>query len=503
MSYLGLDVGTSRCKAVLFEADGAQLGMAFREYPVKAPQENWAELDSRQVVEACMNVIREAAASHRGDPVRGIGISSQGEAFTAIGRKGEFFTNAMVSSDSRAARLSKEWSEGFGRMRLYEKTGHTPSPMFTLFKLIWLRDAQPQIWANTEAFYCFEDLIQQRLGLDPAISWCLAGRTMLFNVRDHTWDREILDKLGLEASKLARPIPSGAVAGTILSSVARELNLPDGVQVVAGGHDQCCGALGAGVASPGRAVYAAGTVDCITPAFSEPVFSLTLFENNLATYNFTVPGMYTTVAYSLTGGSILTWFRDVWGACELAEAARTGASPFQLLLEQIGNAPSGLLVLPYWTPSGTPYFDSRVKGAILGLRMTTTRAQVLRALLEGVAFEMRLNMNILEQCGIHIEELVAIGGGAQNLAWLQLKADVLGKPVSRATVTEAGCLGVAMLAMAADTDASVVDIANEWAKVTEVVEPQPQNSAFYDDQFGTYLDLYKTLKPLYGKEKLT
>jgi xylulokinase len=132
--------------------------------------------------------------------------------------------------------------------------------------------------------------------------------------------------------------------------------------------------------------------------------------------------------------------------------------------------------------------------------MTTTRAQVLRALLEGVAFEMRLNMNILEQCGIQIEELVAIGGGAQNLAWLQLKADVLGKPVSRAAVSEAGCLGVAMLAMAADTHTSVVDIAQEWVKITEVVEPQPQNSAFYDDQFDTYRDLYETLKPLYGKE---
>ena len=500
MSYLGLDVGTSRCKAVLFDADGAQLGMVCREYPVSSPQENWAELDSRQVVEACTSVIREAGASCPTDPVRGIGISSQGEAFTALGARGEFLTNAMVSSDSRAARISSEWSEAFGRMRLYEKTGHTSSPMFTLFKLVWLREAQPQIWANAKAFYCFEDLIQQRLGLDPTISWCLAGRTMLFNVREHAWDTEILDKLGVPVSKLARPIPSGAVAGTIMSSVARELGLRDGVKVVAGGHDQCCGALGAGIASPGRAVYAAGTVDCITPAFSAPVFSPTLFENNLATYDYTAPGMYTTVAYSLTGGNILCWFRDEWGSSVTAEAARTGASPFQLLLAEIGNEPSGLLVLPYWTPSGTPYFDSRVKGAILGLRMTTTRAQVLRALLEGVAFEMRLNVNILERCGIHIEELVAIGGGAQNLAWLQLKADVLGKPISRAAVTEAGCMGVAMLAMAADTGASVVNIAKEWAKISVVVEPQPQNSAYYDNQFGIYLDLYKTLKPLYGKE---
>lgn len=132
--------------------------------------------------------------------------------------------------------------------------------------------------------------------------------------------------------------------------------------------------------------------------------------------------------------------------------------------------------------------------------MTTTRAQVLRALLEGVAFEMHLNVNLLEQSGIHIDELVATGGGAKSLAWLQLKADVLGKSVSRAAVTEAGCTGVAMLAMAADTGASVVDIAKKWAKVADVVEPQPENSAYYRDQFDTYLSLYKTLRPLYRKE---
>lgn len=495
MSYLGLDIGTSGCKAVVFDEAGNELASAYHEYAVFSASDGWAELDSCQVMQSCMDVIREAAAKSD-DPVRGIGISSQGEAFTAIGPDGEILANAMVSSDSRAASISQDWSEKFGRQRLYEKTGHTPSPIFSLFKLIWLKENRPDIWRKSKAFYCFEDLIQMRLGIDPAISWCLAGRTVMFNVLEHVWDQDILSEIGLDPAKLARPIASGEIAGTIPPAVARELGIPDGVIVVAGGHDQCCGALGAGVVSAGRAVYGTGTVDCITPAFSKPVFSESLFASNLATYDYTVSGMYTTVAYSLTGGNIMKWFRDELAQPEVQKAAELGVSPYELMLKQIGDKPSGLLVLPYWTPSGTPYFDSDTPGAILGMRMTTTRQDVLRGLLEGVAFEMKLNLDILQHSGIEVDELVAIGGGAKSRSFIQLKADVLDKPIARAKVTEAGCLGVAMLAKAACTGESIKEISKNWVKITDIIEPSKANSDAYNQQFENYLKLYPALQSL-------
>ncbi len=497
MSYLGLDVGTSGCKAVVFDSNGKQLSSAHRGYAILSPEEGQAELDSLLVMDACKEVIREAASGCADDPVRGIGISSQGEAFTAIGPDGEVLANAMVSSDCRAASIARTWSDEFGARRLYEITGHNAAPLFSLFKFVWLRDNMPDVWRRAKSFYCFEDLVQWSLGLDPAISWCLAGRTAMFNLRAHAWDAGILDAVGLDGSKLARPIPSGEVAGTIPRRIAEGLGLREGVIVVAGGHDQPCGALGAGVVSPGRAVYGMGTVDCLTPAFREPVFSEDLLAHGIATYNYTVGDMYTTVAYSLTGGNILTWFKEEWGSEEVREAAARGVNPYELLLEQIGTRPSGLLVLPYWTPSGTPYFDPHVKGAILGLRMTTTRPDVLRALLEGVAFEMKLNLNILDRSGITISELVAIGGGAKSRAFIQLKADVLNRPIARAAVTEAGCMGVAMLAQAAHTGADVRDIAADRVRLTDVIEPDPDNAAFYQQQFADYLKLYPILKSLY------
>ena len=494
MSTMGVDVGTTGCKAGVFDAEGNLRALAYREYPLASPESGWAELDSGQVARLCLDAIGEAAAAWRQDPVRALGISCQGEAFTPLDGSGNFLANAMVSSDARAASLVGPWSDRFGRNRLYQITGHTPHPMFTLFKLIWLRENRPEIWKAARRFLCFEELIQSQLGIEPAISWPLAGRTMMFNVLSHQWEEEILSAMELDSLRLPRPAASGEVVDTIPRSVAESLGLAENVKVVAGGHDQPCGALGAGVVRPGRAMYATGTVECICPAFDRPIFDKTLFRNNLCTYDYTLPGMYTTVAFSLTGGNLLKWFRDQWAAIEVEEGRRTGADAYDLLLAQMPAEPTDLLVLPYFTPSGTPHFDADTPGAILGLRLSSTRPQVLRALLEGVALEMRLNVEILDAAGLRIEEFLAIGGGAKNPALTQLKADVLGRPITTLAVTEAACLGAAMLAAAADQQVSPQDLVDTWVRPTSVVEPAPQRAAVYSERFAAYKELYPAVR---------
>jgi len=503
VSYLGLDVGTTGSKAVILDADGNLLSTAYREYPLMTPLPGGAEIDSVRVCQACLDVIREAAAACPNDPVRGIGISSQGEAFTPVSADGRILANAMVSSDARAESIVAPWSQQFGPQRLYEITGHTSHPMFTLFKLLWLRDHQPDVWQAAAKFYCFEELIQWRLGLKPAISWPLAGRTMLFDVRKHEWDADILSEVGLDSTRLAPAVPSGTPVGSIPPSVAGELGLPEGVPVVAGGHDQPCGALGAGVVEPGVAMYATGTVECICPAFDRPMLEESFFKSNLCTYDYTAGGMYTTVLFSLTGGNLLQWFRDQWGQAEVEEAERTGANTYDILLGDMESEPTELLALPYFTPSGTPYFDAKTPGALLGLRMGTTRGQVLRALLEGIALEMRLNVDILEDAGLNVREFRAIGGGAKNLMLTQLKADVLGRPITTMAVTEAGCLGAAMLACVADTGTPLSQLVETWVKPQSVVEPDAKRAAFYGERFQAYKELYPVIRDYWNRTAAT
>ena len=407
--------------------------------------------NSAAVCRSCLDAIREAAAASPADPVAALAISSQGEAFTPVSADGAYLANAMVSFDVRSEPSVAEFTRRFAAGRLYELTGHTPHTMFTLFKLLWLCRHRPDVWRAAVKFYCFEELLQQRLGLEPAISWPLAGRTMLFNVRTHQWEEEVLSAIPMGASQFARPAASGTVVGTISPNVAAELGLPRGVMVVAGGHDQPCGALGAGIVEPGTAMYSTGTTECICPLFPRPVFHEDLFRSNLCTYDSAIPGTYTTVAFSLTGGNLLRWFRDQWCEAEVQDAARKGDDPYEVILRGMDDEPTDLFVLPYFTTSGTPYCDPQVPGAILGLRLGTTRGQVLRALLEGVALEMRQNVELLARAGLVVREFRAIGGGAKSVALTQLKADVLGRPVTTLAVTEAACLGAAMLACAGHT----------------------------------------------------
>jgi xylulokinase len=495
LSYLGLDIGTGGCKAVVFDAGGKELASSFREYPVLHPLPDYAELNSDEVIANCFEVISEVNATIV-DPVVSMCISSQGEAFTPLSREGKSLGNAMVSSDSRARDITANWSKKFGIEKIYKITGHTPHPLFTLFKILWLKENQPEVWKNATLFLCFEDLFHYRVGLEPKISWSLAGRTMLFDVLNHEWNKEILAAVGLPSEKLAIPAASGEITGVISLEQGRKLGFKNPVTIVAGGHDQNCAALGAGVIEPGMCMYATGSVECFCPILEKPSFSDELRKNNLCCYDYTIKGTYTSVAYSLTGGNILRWFRDEFGQAEKELAGISGQNSYSLILNSMPQLPTDLLVLPYFSATGTPYFDTRAKGAIIGLQLTTTRGEIIKALLEGVALEMKLNLQLMEESGMKIDTFVATGGGTRNKSWTQLKADVLNKKILVRNVGEAGCYGAAMLACSAVVKIPVEKLLRQNNIESEVFTPNPGNAMTYDSKFATYKKLYPALLSL-------
>jgi xylulokinase len=498
MSFLGLDIGTGACKAAVYNQQGHELAYAIREYPVLHPEPGMAELDSEKVILNCFNVIREVNQKID-EPVEAMCVSSQGEAFTPIAGDGSYLGNAMVSSDARAIDIVTEWSKSFGTDRIYKITGHTPHPLFTLYKILWLKKNRPEIWKKAKVFLCFEDLFQFKAGIKPCISWPMAGRTMMFDVRNHKWSSEILEAIELDYQRLSRPVSSGEIVGHIDITRGRKLGFGNPVMIVAGGHDQTCAALGAGVIKPGLCMYATGSVECFCPMLDTPRFTEELQKNNLCCYDYTVKGKYTTVAYSLTGGNILRWMRDELGEKEMVMAEETGSNAYSLLLQNMPDRPSDLLVLPYFTASGTPYFDTTVKGAILGLQLTTTKGEITRALLEGVAMEMKLNLQLMENSGMKIDSFVATGGGTQNEKWTQLKADVLNKTIITRNVRETGCFGAAMLACSAFTRIPVEDLIMQNQEAAGIFIPDKEKAAFYEQQFKIYQRLYPVLKQFWNK----
>ncbi|HVR84577.1 MAG TPA: FGGY-family carbohydrate kinase [Planctomycetota bacterium] len=495
MSLLGIDLGTTGCKAVVFDEGGKMLSSAYREYPLQFPQTGWIELDSRRVMTSAAEVIREAAGKAKKDPIRALAVASQGEAVTPVGADGAFLHNGIVTFDARTAPLVGWWEERLPRQRIFEISGMPLHGMYTASKIVWWRQNRPEVFAKAKHFLCYQDLLIRQLGLAPTIDLSLAARTMLLDIDRGTWSGELCRTAGIDPGRLATPLPSGTVIGEIGTRAAKAFGLPPGVVAVTGGHDQPCGALGAGVVEDGVGTYATGTVECITPALKERVVDPRLLENNIACYPHVVPGLYVALTFNFTGGSLLKWYRDTFAADLKEKARKSRKDVYDLILAEIPEDPTSIFILPHFTATGTPHFDTASKGVIAGLRLSTTRGEIVRAVLEGVTYEMALNTRVLADCGAEIGSFRAIGGGAKSTTWMQLKADLLGKPVHAMRVSEAVCLGAAILAGAGTGRyPSAQEASLRLSKIERTYRPDPRKSAVYAERFRRYRELYPALR---------
>ncbi|NQT21148.1 MAG: hypothetical protein HQ592_15680, partial [Planctomycetes bacterium] len=267
MSLLGIDIGTTGCKVAAFSIDGRLLADAYREYATLHPEPDWAELDSRHVLECSWQAIAEVASHTKAEPVTALCVSSFGEAVTPVTIGREILGNCILHVDPRGTDEFDELFREVDTEWFYAINPNIPGPNYSLPKLLWLRKHQPQLYGRADKFLLWGDLIAFMLGCDPITSFSHANRTLLFDIRKEDWSPELLELGGIEREKLAECKPGGAIAGTVSDTMASRLGLPRGVEVVVGGHDQCCNSLGAGVCQAGKAICGIGTVECITPAY--------------------------------------------------------------------------------------------------------------------------------------------------------------------------------------------------------------------------------------------
>jgi xylulokinase len=455
------------------------------------------ELDPEEVWNAVKGVIRQVTQAIPDDPVRALSVSTHGESVVPVDAQGRFLCRFITALDTRAAKETEWWGERLGKDRLFQITGMPLHPMYTVNKLMWLRQHQPDIFAAARRFLCMQDFIFHQLGLDPAMDYSLATRTMAFDVNQLAWSREILSLAQLDVEQLSRALPSGSVLGEIAPSIAEELGMAPGAVGVTGGHDQPAGALGCGAIAEGIAMDSTGTVECVAVASPKLVLGTELLEGNLPIAPHTVAGMYLVLGYSSTGGALLRWYRDNFASAELQEAERTGQDVYDLILEQAVEGPSSVLILPHFFGSGTPWMDPDSKGAILGLDMTTNKGQIIKGILDSVTYETKLSVDVMETAGISVRELRAIGGGAKSPRWLQTKADIFGKPVVAMDVSEAACLGVAVLAgVATRSFSSIEEGVARMVRVKRIYEPDMAMHERYMQKAQRFAQVYPTLAEL-------
>ncbi len=495
MSYLGIDVGTTGCKVAAFDQNGKVLSASYREYPLHHPQEGWLELDADEVFSCVEECLMEVSVSLHHDPPVSLALSAQGEAVVPVDKRKRVLAKSPVTFDRRGDDFVPFWEEKIGTERFFEITGTTLSGIGTVNKILWWKREMPEVMEKARWFLCFEDFLMLRMGVEPVINYPLAGRTMMFDVREESWSREILDIAGIEQEKLARPLPSGELAGEVGNSFREKMGWKEKVVIAAGAHDQPSGALGSGVIHPGLGMDATGTVECIAPALPSLVLNPQMRENNLCSYHHAFPGLYITMIYNFTGGSILRWYRDTFARKEKELAREQGKDVYDIILSDIPDKATGLLVLPHFTMSGTPFFDSRSCGMVVGLKLDTGRGEFVRALLEGISLEMKFNLELLRKAGVEVHTLRAVGGGARSSQWLQLKADIYGVPVETLNISEAACLGAALLGRkASENIRDFSELVESLVRVEGVCEPRPEMVARYQDIYQTYTRLYPALK---------
>lgn len=502
MTLIGLDIGTTGCKANLFDYEGRVLASASREYDILTPKPGWYEQDAEEVWLLAKECLREVAA-HPSEPPVALALSVQGEAIAPVDRDGRALRPMLLGMDTRTKSENEKLSTWFGADALFERTGQPIHTINTLPKVLWLHEHEPEVFDKAWKFMLYEDFILFKLGRKAAISTCLASRTQMADLRRLDWDAELLGAVGLKPESLSPIVPSGQVVGAIAPEVARDLSLPSGLKLVTGGHDQACGALGAGIIRPGLAMVSTGTAEVIETAFSlglkpqaRPVLHPTLQAAGISVYAHVVQGLYLAMTLNHSGGLVLRWFRDRFGQEEMQRAEAGEGDAYDLLLRDAPASPARLFFLPHLSGSGTPHFDVDSKGAIIGLTVSTTKAEVALAILEGLTFELKSNLDVLVSAGVEFEELRAIGGGAKSARWLQLKADVSGLPVAIPAVTEAAGLGASMLAgKAVGVYQSLEEAVARTVQIKGRYTPGPA-ATLYQKRYELYRQIYPALRDL-------
>lgn len=487
MSYLGIDVGTSRTKAVAYDETFRPLAESSTTYERVCPRRGWYELDVAALSGAVRHVIAECARPCGRDPIRWLSYSVFGGGISAIDADLRPLLNVISTTDQRAQSQADDWCRRFGREQTYHITGTTTHPSLMLPKILWITTHLEQS-ERIDQFVTTAELVQAALGIRPKMDLATASTTMLLDVKSRQWSDEILSAAQIPIERLPLLIEPGEAVDTLSDSVCDQLGLARGCVLVAGGHDQQVCALGAGLLDAGEATDSLGTVECITTLFDRPLLRHDLLENNFSNLLHVYGGRVATLAYNFSSGDLLEWMRST---------LFHGQPSFDAMFARLPECPSRVLVLPHFAGSGTPHLDAQSKGLMIGLTLQTTAEEILRGAVDSKNYEMKQNLDVWRRNGIAFDRLRAYGKGASCDALLQIKADVLELEVQRLGIPETGCLGAALLAArGADPEFPIVDVLDRVVTVDRAFLPRSEFADEHRRAYGLYQQLYPQMRDL-------
>lgn len=503
MKYLlGIDLGTSGTKTVLFRQDGQAVCSATAEYLMAQPQNGWAEENPEDWWNAAVETLRRVLSDsgiHPGD-IAGIGISGQMHSLVMLDEAGKALRPAILWCDQRTAAECDEITRLVGADRLIDITANPALTGFTASKILWVRNHEPELYARCRHILLPKDYLRYRLTGEFATEVSDASGMQLLDVPERRWSAEVLQKLNIDPALLGKVYESPDITGVVTSEAAALTGLAAGTPVVGGAGDNAAAAVGTGVVADGRAFTTIGTSGVVFAHTDELSIDP---QGRVHTFCCAVPGAWHVMGVTLAAGLSLKWFRDTFCHAEMETAEGMGVDPYELMNGEVAQSPLGanrLYFLPYLMGERTPHLDPDCRGVFFGLSAMHQKRDLMRAVMEGVSYSLRDCLDILSGMGVRPKRMLACGGGGRSAVWRQMLADVFGCPVCTAQSNEGPALGAAILAgVGAGLYPSVREACDRMIRVGGEQPPIAENVAAYRRGYEMYRSLYPCLKDAFRR----
>ena len=491
---IGIDVGTTNCKVAAYSADGTLKVLASRPTVTHYVENNWAEFDPGQIWDAVQEALREVMRHLGDEKIDGIAVASMGSASVLLDENDQWIHRSIAWFDTRTEEIARQWRDNFGRDEVYAITGFVPNPMAGITKVQWIRNQIPEAFKGVKHWLSMQDYIAYRLTGEAAVDLSVACRTMAMDLRQRCWSQKILEHAQIPQEICSTLKRSGELIGSITAYATGLTGIETGTPVFAGGMDYVCGAFACGLVESGQALCAIGTSEQILMVVDEPANDVEHIDTNFTCVNYVVDDKYYIAGQVISSGVILDWFRT--------EVAK---EDFATLIEEAQTSPlgaKGALLMPHFRGKYAPGADPMSKGAFIGLTTSHTRGDLVRAILEGLCYESATIIEgIQEVVGYPIRAVNVVGGATKSPFWMQMKADILGKPVICLDVPEVVTLGVAMLAgIGAGIYQDSADAVRQTRRDEKIYQPDMKNHVRYRAIFEqVYQEIYPALQEINHK----
>lgn len=490
---LGIDIGTTNIKTILFDPTGATVAQASVRTPTHYPRPNWAYFDPEETWSAVVQGLRRVTGQVDASRIAGIAVASYGETGVPLDEHGQPLYEAIAWFDGRTAAQAAWLEEQITQDALFTITGSAVQPIFTLCKLLWLRDHEPAVLARTRRWLNMADYIAYRLCGVPAADLSLASRTLCLDLHRRQWATDLIAAVGIDPAIFAPLHLNGTPLGPVLPEVAQATGLPTTAQVAVGGHDHIVGALALGVTGVGDMLNSIGTAEALFLPVDQPVSDAN-FGRQGYSQGVNAAGNYYLLGGLYTSGASIDWFRETCG----------GGADYAALIAEAADVAAGSLgafFIPHLRLANSPHVDPHARGAFIGLHTDMKQGTLFRALVEGLAYEVRYSLEpMLRYIKLSkLHKVYIAGGGAYNDLYTCIKASILNHPLTVVSVKESTALGAAVLGgVGAGVYPDLPTALAQLRFAQETIEPVAADATFYDAAYqAVYQHLYQALSPLH------